>query len=318
MRWTFDFTLLRFLQPLSASFIPLAAWYCFSQAHSKKRFHLAHFIAPVFILLAAFSYPIWRLPIDPILTLLYLGYGIALIKSSLNNNIPEKVSLSEIDKALKAKRVAGSMLIFAAAIDGSLALDFAFYDGSHAIHILMIGHAVLLPVLSLAVIMLSLSIRQYDNEDDMFKDTTDNQSMTLREENTPDFSSQISSKDRNSALNKSSIDHNEATNIVHKLDELMKTKEVFLDPDLTLDRLARKLIIPSRQISAAINHVYGRNISQVINEYRIERAKELLKNTQDPITQIYLNSGFQTKSNFHREFTRIEQTTPSAYRKSLL
>ena len=47
--------------------------------------------------------------------------------------------------------------------------------------------------------------------------------------------------------------------------------------DGTLDRLARRLAIPSRQISAAINRTYGRNISQVVNEYRIRDAMRLLR-----------------------------------------
>ena len=71
-----------------------------------------------------------------------------------------------------------------------------------------------------------------------------------------------------------------------------------------------------RQISAAINQVYGRNISQVVNEYRIERAKTLLLTTDKAITQIYFDSGFQTKSNFHREFSRMTQQTPSAFRRA--
>jgi AraC-like DNA-binding protein len=104
--------------------------------------------------------------------------------------------------------------------------------------------------------------------------------------------------------------------IVHKIDVLLTTKEVFLDPDLTLDRLARKACIPARQISAAINQVYGRNVSQVVNEYRIERAKTLLTSSDKNITQIYLDSGFQTKSNFNREFNRVTQQTPSAFRRS--
>ncbi|WP_413700825.1 helix-turn-helix domain-containing protein [Psychromonas sp. KJ10-10] len=108
----------------------------------------------------------------------------------------------------------------------------------------------------------------------------------------------------------------EINQIVSKIDSLITTKEVFLDPDLTLDRLARKAGIPARQISISINQVYGRNVSQVINEYRIERAKQLLISTDNPITQIYFDSGFQTKSNFNREFARVTQQTPSAFRRS--
>ena len=94
----------------------------------------------------------------------------------------------------------------------------------------------------------------------------------------------------------------------------LEEQALFLDPDLTLAKIARKVGIPARQISAAINRTASQNVSQWVNHYRIEHAKKLLATTSAPITQIYLDSGFQTKSNFHREFSRLTKQTPSAYR----
>jgi AraC-like DNA-binding protein len=297
LRWTFDYSLFRLIQPILASCIPITAWYCFSSAHQTHKLKVWHFLPPIFVILASFTYPFWRPPLDPVLTLLYLGYGIALIRSSLKtSNLPEKVRLSDIDNALKAERIAGAMLLMSAVIDGALAIDFYFFAGEHALIILAIGHAVLLPVLSIAVIMMSLSLAPSVSE-------------PYGKEETHAIEK---GKDKAQPL----LSEDEVKDIVHKIEVLLSTKEVFLDPDLTLDRLARKACIPARQISAAINQVYGRNISQVVNEYRIERAKTLLLTTDKAITQIYLDSGFQTKSNFHREFSRVTQQTPSAFRRA--
>jgi len=71
-------------------------------------------------------------------------------------------------------------------------------------------------------------------------------------------------------------------------------------------------------ISTAVNRLYQQNISQWVNRFRIEHAKQLLTSTQLPITEIFLESGFQTKSNFHREFSRLVGCTPSAYREGML
>lgn len=298
LRWTFDYSLFRLIQPILASCIPVTAWYCFSNAHQGYKLNVWHLLPPIFVTLASFAYPFWRPPLDPLLTLLYVGYGVALIRASFKaSNLPEQVRLSDIDNALKAERIAGTMLLMSAMIDGALAVDFSFFAGEHALIILSIGHAVLLPVLAIAVIMMSLSIAPSVNE---ASDQHDKQ--TPVEE----------SKDKNPHP----LSDDEVKDIVHKIDVLLSTKEVFLDPDLTLDRLARKACIPARQISAAINQVYGRNISQVVNEYRIERAKTLLLTTDKAITQIYMDSGFQTKSNFHREFSRVTQQTPSAFRRA--
>ncbi|AEF56142.1 helix-turn-helix domain-containing protein [Marinomonas posidonica] len=299
LRWTFDYSLFRLIQPILASCIPVTAWYCFSRAHQHHTFQIWHVLPPIFVTLASFTYPFWQPPLDPMLTLLFVVYGIALIRASYKaSNLPEQVRLSDIDNALKAERIAGAMLLMSALIDGALAIDFSFFSGAHIMIILTIGHAVLLPVLAIAVIMMSLSLAPDQ------RDASQNDEQTTTEEAPKDKPNQPLSAD-------------EVNGIVHKIDVLLTTKEVFLDPDLTLDRLARKACIPARQISAAINQVYGRNISQVVNEYRIERAKTLLLSTNKAITQIYLDSGFQTKSNFHREFSRVTGQTPSAFRHSM-
>lgn len=294
LRWTFDWPLFRTLQPIFASCIPAVAWYCFSKAHKHHLFRYWHALPPLLIMSSTFTYSLWKPPLDPLLTLLYVGYGLALIYASFKqDNLPEQVRFSDMKRALKAERIAGTMLLMSASIDGALAVDFAFFDGSHAILILAIGHTIMLPVLASAVVMLSLSVVSATSED--------------------------TEKDLNPALKETlynQLTEEEAKEITHKIDTLLSTKEAFLDPDLTLNRLARKACIPARQISTAINQVYGRNISQVVNEYRIERAKNLLLSTDKTITQIYLDSGFQTKSNFHREFTRVTQQTPSAFRRS--
>ncbi|ETI60732.1 helix-turn-helix domain-containing protein [Marinomonas profundimaris] len=298
LRWTFDHSIFRLLQPIFAACIPVTAWYCFSSAHKRQILRIWHFLPPVFVALSALMYPFWRPPLDPILTLLYVGYGLALIQASFKSSrIPEQVRLSDINNALKAERLAGAMLLLSAMIDGALAVDFALFSGDHALVILAIGHAVLLPILAITVIMISLSVAPTVHETSNRHDTEEAIDIPKDKHHQP-------------------LTDDDVKDIVHKIDVLLTTKEAFLDPDLTLDRLARKAGIPARQISAAINQMYGRNISQVVNEYRIERAKTLLLSTDKAITQIYLDSGFQTKSNFHREFTRVTQQTPSAFRRA--
>ncbi len=298
LRWTTDIALFRFLMPVCASTIPVAAWYSFTRAHSAKQFYAWHWLAPLLMVVAMLMYPFWRPPIDPFLTLLYVAYGAALIRSSLGEQaFPTQVRLGDAYRTQIAERLAGGMLLLSAVIDGAFALDFGLYEGQHAMVILTLGYALILPILALLVIFVSQTIPVYSDD-----------SKTQAAENRDE-------------LNKSSqpmpTSQNEAKQIVEQIDALMKDKRVYLDPDLTLDRLARKSLIPSRQISTAINQIYNRNISQVINEYRISHAQLLLATTDDSITQIYLNSGFHTKSNFNREFLRVTEQTPSAYRRAV-
>lgn len=108
--------------------------------------------------------------------------------------------------------------------------------------------------------------------------------------------------------------HDEQTMTV--IEALLSERELYRDSNLTLARIARRLGLPARDISRAVNHCRGENFSRFINGYRIRRAQELLKNTVASVTDIMLESGFSTKSNFNSEFGRIVGMTPTAFRAS--
>ena len=97
---------------------------------------------------------------------------------------------------------------------------------------------------------------------------------------------------------------------MERLKALIGGEGLFLDPDLTLARLSRRLRLPAKRLSATINRATGENVSRYVNGFRIRRACERLK-AGDSVTAAMLNSGFNTKSNFNREFLRILGAAPS-------
>ena len=101
--------------------------------------------------------------------------------------------------------------------------------------------------------------------------------------------------------------------LMARLDALLECHRLYLDPELTLTRLARKLHVPVKQLSAAINWSTGGNVSRHVNAYRIREACRLLKGGSS-VTNAMLASGFNTKSNFNREFRRVTGRTPSGWR----
>lgn len=298
LRWTVDVALFRFLQPILSVSVPVAAWLCFAGAHrSKPNTHL-HWLGPAVVLVSSFLYHhIWVGTVDVLLISLYLGYGSLLLKSSFS--MPEQVRLTDVTKVLVAERVAGGLLVFSALVDCILSSDILLFNSKHTDLILSVGYLVLIPVIVGAVIVVSISTAPALKQNQ--------QSESLKPSNLPlEVDVSIASVEEDK----------EVTHIVAKFDSLMKEQHVFTDPDLTLNRLARKLGIPARKISVAVNKTHNENISKVINSYRIEHAKTLLKQSDGTITDIFLNSGFQTKSNFNREFLRITGQTPSEYRSS--
>ena len=103
-----------------------------------------------------------------------------------------------------------------------------------------------------------------------------------------------------------------ATELVARLRTLLQKDPLFLDPDLTLSRLARRLQVPVKDLSNAINQICGENVSRFVNRHRIAHACELLKQGQS-ITSALFDSGFQTKSNFNREFLRLKGCSPKIW-----
>ena len=102
---------------------------------------------------------------------------------------------------------------------------------------------------------------------------------------------------------------------VESVERLLAQTSLHLDPNLNLNKVARKVGIPAREISQAINRQLDISFSQYINGRRIEVACKALKETDQPITQIMLQSGFNTKSNFNREFSRIKGMSPTKWRQ---
>ncbi len=102
--------------------------------------------------------------------------------------------------------------------------------------------------------------------------------------------------------------------LVQRLTTEVVQKELFRDPDLTLSRLAKRLALPAREISQAVNRSTGLNMSQFINNMRISAVCEMLTSTDVSVTTAMLEAGFYTKSNFNREFRRVMGQTPTDWR----
>jgi AraC-like DNA-binding protein len=105
------------------------------------------------------------------------------------------------------------------------------------------------------------------------------------------------------------------TAVVAALEALMAERRLWLDPDLTLARIARRMGVPAKTLSAAINRVKGENVSRVVNGWRIAEACRLMRGGAS-VTEAMLGAGFNTKSNFNREFLRVAGMAPKEWLKS--
>ncbi len=103
------------------------------------------------------------------------------------------------------------------------------------------------------------------------------------------------------------------------LKNFMVKNEPYLDSSLTIQDLAEQVEMPVKDLSALINLYMNKHFFDFINEYRIEKAKELLKDSfkkELTILEILYEVGFNSKSSFSTSFKKYTGTTPTDFRKN--
>lgn len=104
-----------------------------------------------------------------------------------------------------------------------------------------------------------------------------------------------------------------------KLLILLLSEKIYLENDLSLPKLAKKLDATSNETSFLINEIYKDNFYNFINKYRIEEAKILLlsdKYNQLNILGIAFESGFNSKTTFNTAFKKYIGLSPTDFVKS--
>lgn len=119
-----------------------------------------------------------------------------------------------------------------------------------------------------------------------------------RDENPQDFSEQNS------------------TQFYSKIVEQIKNDELFLNGDLRLAHLSEVVGLSLHDASRIINLHSGKNFNQFINDFRVERAQELLLTTELSVKEICFVSGFNSKVTFYSAFKSKTNQTPVEYRKT--
>ncbi|MBO7557148.1 MAG: helix-turn-helix domain-containing protein [Bacteroidaceae bacterium] len=105
---------------------------------------------------------------------------------------------------------------------------------------------------------------------------------------------------------------NDSEELMRRICELMEQEQLYLNNKLKLTDVAKRLGSNRNVISACINTQCGYSFSQFISKYRVEHAKELLRQHPDlKIAEVWMESGFTTESSFFRAFKAITGMTPS-------
>jgi AraC-like DNA-binding protein len=300
LRWSLDLLVFRYLLVGVAALVPPIAWFCFSPlarplgdgSPPPRNVLWIHGLPFVLVLGLMVLRPALYLSPDFVLAIQSLSYGLALARIGLQG--PDSLAAARLTDAAAVRRgilVASVVLISNAVVETAVALDFKFYGGRHAPDIVAGADGVGFVLIALAA--------------------------TLVRRSRPAEVSEATESPLPATMLAGKEEQDDPMVIHDAVDRVLTERGLYKDPDLTVNRLARATGIPARRLSSAINRLHGENISRFVNTYRIAEAKRLLKETEAPVTTILFDCGFQTKSNFNREFLRITGKSPSAYRKAL-
>ena len=108
---------------------------------------------------------------------------------------------------------------------------------------------------------------------------------------------------------------------IAKVRNAMEEDKIYLKKNLNLEQFSERIDLPAKEVSAVINKHFGTNFFEFVNSYRVEAAKALLSDPEKAdmtVLDVLLESGFNSKSAFHRFFSRLVGMSPTEFRKRAL
>ncbi len=272
--------------PVSATVVPPMAWISFQDALVRRmslRAMLVHAVAPAFTLFCRVFAPE---TIDFVVPLVFAGYGAALL---LQLRAGPDMPLARLEAGRVPSmlwQVLGWALIGSAISDVLIVVAFLTDNAEWANWLITISSSLALLLLGVLSGSPSASGAPGDEAGD-------------EAQATPPAPRQTSQED---------------IEIIKSLEVFLTREPLHLDPNLTLARLARRLHLPEKRLSMAVNRATGANVSRYVNSWRVRHACSRIEQGAS-VTTAMLDSGFNTKSNFNRAFLRETGVSPSQWRR---
>ncbi|WP_167615338.1 helix-turn-helix domain-containing protein [Maribellus sediminis] len=110
-----------------------------------------------------------------------------------------------------------------------------------------------------------------------------------------------------------------ANTICETVKNSMETGQYYLNQDLSIHDFAKEIHVSARTISTCINKNFGYNFNEWVNNYRVEKALEILNDKNNDhlsIEGIGLDSGFKSRSAMYIAFKKKTGKTPGNFRSN--
>ena len=87
-----------------------------------------------------------------------------------------------------------------------------------------------------------------------------------------------------------------------------------MEEDLSLEEMARAVGLSAAHFSQVFRNTTGQTPHQCVLQYRVQRAKEMLRSAEMRVLDVAIACGFKTQQHFARVFRAMCGTSPTEYR----
>lgn len=114
------------------------------------------------------------------------------------------------------------------------------------------------------------------------------------------------------------VENLEMEELTEAMQNYLKTERPFIDPNFSLDDLAKQLDVPKHHLYYCLNSVLDIKFTTLRTQLRVEYAKELLLSDslkRVSMEGIWPKTGFSSRTNFFVTFKEVTGYTPIEFIK---
>lgn len=90
--------------------------------------------------------------------------------------------------------------------------------------------------------------------------------------------------------------------------------ENHLEQRITAEMVAREFYMSTSRLNKLMRKYYNKGFREIYMDLRMKKAKELLNDVRNSVSDVAIRIGFQSYASFYRAFVRINSISPSQYR----
>ena len=113
---------------------------------------------------------------------------------------------------------------------------------------------------------------------------------------------------------RSALTTDHAAKLAARVEAAMHRDRLYLDPNLSLQKLSQHVGALPNQVSQTLNQEIGASFFDYVARWRIESSKPLIQNGKASVLEVALDVGFNSRSTFYKAFKRETGLTPKAFR----